>query len=597
MTDNPQQTQEEAPEIRKRTPSTEPAPEAQATAEEPQANGEAPASTPATPAPLRRVVDVAAAQASAQAAAQAPAPEPEPEPEGGDDGLDDQFSLLMSQSMGQGAPARPRLEDGQQVTGKVVHVGEDNIFIDIGGKDEGYLSRREVENAEGVVEIGVGDSIEVYIVGRTSSGVELTRGLAQASDARRALQNAFDNRIPVEGKVTGRNKGGFEISVMGERAFCPISQIEMAYTEDADAHVGQTYRFLVTRYEVKGKNLDVVVSRSELEREERKAKQGETFASLEVDQVRTGHVRKLMNFGAFVDLGGVDGLVHISELSWERVDDPNKVLKPGQEVKVKVLEIRNREAGPDKARISLSIKAVSGSPWDNVMDNFREGGAYDGEVVRMEHFGAFIQLAPGIDGLVHVSELSLGRVRHPRDILQIGQSVRIQILSIDPIRQRISLSIKALHGNPWQNAHERYVEGQEVTGTVENIESFGVFVSMEPGITALIPLSELNTERGREPSLDFRLGQEVTARVLSLEQERERLTLTRRDPSEARANKAQGDGGERPRRDDRGPRRSSGRRERDTPSNWRDDASKGNGSGLGTFADLFPAKLRRRKGK
>lgn len=629
MSDKPQ-TNELTPEVRRRPKAQEqepaatdaviqnqsPAEGAEAAEAAPESSAEASptsAGADSVPALSRRVVDVSTLQPPEESG---PSPDELRLAEEQDEAaqaaeaaaLADEFSALMSGGFAP-APTQKRndLEEGQQVSGKIVHIGEDNVFIDVGAKTEGYLSRREVSDAEGELQVSVGEELDVYVVRFTASGLELTRGLSQSSDAEVALQNAFDSRIPVEGKVASRNKGGFEVTVLGERAFCPISQIEMAYTEDPDVHLGQSYRFLVTRFEKKGKNLDVVVSRAELEREERRAIQGETFATLEVGQVREGTVRKLMKFGAFVDLGGVDGLVHVSELSWDRVDNPAQVVQVGEQIKVKVLDIRNREAGPDKARISLSMKAAQGDPWEEALSKLSDGATVTGTVVRMEHFGAFVQLMPGIDGLVHISELSLSRVRHPSDVIQIGQEVQVQVLSVDPIRKRISLSMKSLKGNPWDTAAERYGEGLEVSGTVENIESFGVFVSVEPGITALIPLSELNTERGRDPNTDFRLGQTVEARVLSIEPERQRLTLTRRDADAVRADAEERSGEGRGRRDrdgerrgrdegrrDGGQARRGARRGRDEgPKSWRDSAGSGKGGGMGTFADLFPEKLRR----
>jgi small subunit ribosomal protein S1 len=503
-----------------------------------------------------------------------------------EDGLDDQFSDLMSQAFSGGggvsiSKRHRKLGEGEQIKGKIVHIGKDNVFIDVGAKNEGYLSRREVEK-DGELEVALGDYVEVYVVSVGHSGVELTRGLSQSSDARRSLEAAFSGGIPVEGKVTGKNKGGFEVTVMGERAFCPISQIEMAYTEDPDVHLNQTYRFLITKYEGAGKNVDVVLSRAELERSERAAKQEETFALLEIGQVRQGSVRKIMPFGVFVDLGGVDGLIHISELSWDRVDDPSTVVSPGETVTVKILNMKNAEEGPDKARIGLSLKAVAGDPWANLGETFQQDGVYEGEVVRIEHFGAFVQLAPGIDGLIHVSEMSLSRVRSPRDVVEVGQKLKVQVLSVDVLRKRLSLSIKSMEADPWDSANQRYPEGKEVEGVVENIEDFGVFVSLEPGVTALIPQSESATERGSDPRRSFRVGQTVTARVLSLELGRRRLTLTKRSPEEVAKSRQSSDGSGKAR---------PGRRENVQPVQWKDESSIV--GGMGTFADLFSKKLKR----
>ncbi len=585
--------QTDLPNVVRRRPAPEQAPEQASAAAEPQAQATeaAPAITPeeAQAHQRRQTIDVSAPPK--------PAPKTAPAPSSarasGPDNLDDEFSAMMSAAFS--GPSKPRsseLVEGQQIVGKVVHIGEDNVFVDVGSKNEGFLARREVE-LDGVLQVAVGQQIEVFVVGFGASGVELTRALSRSSDAEASLRLACEGGIPVEGKVASRNKGGFEVTVMGERAFCPISQIEMDFTEDGDVHLGKTYLFLITKVEAKGKHLDVVISRAELERRERRAKQDVTFATLEVGQIRQGVVRKIMPFGVFVDLGGVDGLAHISELSWDRVEDAGAVYKPGDAIKVKVIGLKDMELGPDKARVSLSVKETQGDPWGDFTKDHEVGGTYEAEVVRLESFGAFVQIAPGVDGLIHISELSLSRVRHPSDVVKVGQQIRVQILGLDSGRKRVSLSMKSLHGDPWESAHERYVEGVEVEGTVEKVEPFGVFVSLEPGITALIPQSELNTERGRDPNMDFRQGQQVKAWVLTLDQVRQRLSLTRRDPSEARREPDEERAPrQETRRDEGGGRRDNKPRRAPEPVQWRDEPARG--TGLGTFADLFPKKMIRK---
>ena len=534
------------------------------------------------PKPLRRMVDVTT-----------PAPEPEPAPsprlavEEPAEPIEDFGAVFEASLAAESGPARPGFAEGDQVRGRVVHIGSDNVFVDLGAKSEGYVSRGELSDGEGKLAVEVGDEIEAYVVSITSGGIQLSKGLSQSSQAAEALENAFLNGIPVEGRVESQNKGGYEIMIFGERAFCPISQIDIDYTEDPSVHIGQTYRFRIIKFEG-GKRTDVVVSRSELLKAEREAQAREIFETLEVGKTLEGRVRNLRPFGAFVDLGGVDGLVHVSELSWDRVGHPKEVVAVGDKVTVTILKLENMDQGPSKARISLSMKASQGNPWDRVGTDFVEGGAYDGEVVRLEPYGAFIQLAQGLDGLAHVSELSLSRVGHPREVVSVGDNVRVRIKEIDPIRKRIGLSLKDLQDDPWSTILEDYAEGMEISGTIENIETFGVFVNLKPGLTGLIPLSELNTEPGRDPSLDFKPGDSISARILSIDPNRRRLTLSRREPGQERPQRSS-DSQQRP-RGERRPRRSNDNRSRgNSPSG----GSSGSGS-LGTFADLFADKLRKK---
>jgi small subunit ribosomal protein S1 len=305
---------------------------------------------------------------------------------------------------------------------------------------------------------------------------------------------------------------------------------------------------------------------------------------LELNQVHEGVVRNIKPFGAFVDMGGLDGLVHISELDWKRVDHPSKVVEIGQKVRVKVVKIDNAEGGPEKVRIGLSMKAVNDSPWDAVGRDFLKDQEYEGKVVRLDKYGAFVQLAPGLDGLVHVSELSLKRVNHPSEVVKEGQAVRVKVIKIDHLRQRISLSMKALLEDPWASIDSRYAKGLQVTGTVENREQFGVFVALEPGVTGLLPNSEMERKGQGDAALRFNRGDEVTLTVLSVDSERKRLTLTE-----------QGDV-DRPRNAERHQNHGDRDRDRPRPSRRRDrqqaPAQTSTGGGLGTFGDLFADKFK-----
>ncbi len=389
-----------------------------------------------------------------------------------------------------------------------------------------------------------------------------------------AIHTAHDTGVPIEGRVADTNKGGYEVVIGGVRAFCPISQIELGYTEEPQIHVGATYRFRVEKVAEGGRN--VVVSRSALLEEERAAKRQETLESLQEGKVVTGQVTRVVDFGAFIDIGGVEGLCHVSELAHGFFDKPSEVVSPGDKVEVKILNID--EKGGD-LRIGLSIKETQGDPWDEVNKKFSVGQQVEGEVVRLAPFGAFVEIAQGIDGLVHVSEMSWKEhVKHPRDLVSPGDKIRVEIQDIDQVRQRISLSMKAVEGDPWETAAERYAQGMEVTGTVENVEDFGAFVRLESGITALIPRSEMELPSGVTPHRKYATGSEATARVLNVDPVERKMALTEKNAEDIQQSAS-------PRKAKKSSQpKSSGQR------GYSDDS--GGGGGFGTLGDLLGDKLK-----
>ncbi|MFW5967047.1 MAG: S1 RNA-binding domain-containing protein, partial [Persicimonas sp.] len=391
-------------------------------------------------------------------------------------------ALLAGQALG-GSPQTQDIAAGDRITGTVAAIGEKYIFVEFGSsKGEGVATREDFETEEGELEIEEGEEREFYVLGIDGDEIRLGEKLAGREGALEAIRNAHDTGVPVEGRVDATNKGGFEVVIGGIRAFCPVSQIELGYTEEPKIHVGNTYRFRVEKVDDRGRN--VVVSRAALLEEERAAKREETLASLEEGEVVTGKVTRVAEFGAFVDVGGIEGLVHVSELAHGYFDEPSDVVQPGETVEVKILEIDQKDE--DDVRISLSRKETEGDPWDKVNETLSVGEKVEGEVVRLAPFGAFVEVIPGVDGLVHVSEMSwTEHVKHPRDVVRPGESVMVEVQDIDQAKKRISLSMKDAEGDPWQTAPDKYARGDEVTGLVENIEDFGVFVRLDSGITAL----------------------------------------------------------------------------------------------------------------
>jgi small subunit ribosomal protein S1 len=332
---------------------------------------------------------------------------------------------------------------GDPVHGRIVSIQGDSVFIDLGGKTEGIIERQELTDAEGNLSARVGDSISSVVSGKDEASGTLLLGTQHAKrmHGSEALQRAFEERTPVEGHVSGSTKGGLEVEMAGARAFCPASQIDIGYVEDLQVFVGQRLPFRITKLEM-GRHINLVVSRRVLLEEEQQRLAEKTRSQLEVGAVLEGKVTAIKDYGAFVDLGGIEGLVHVSELGFGRVDDPNERLSVGQAVEVSVLRIEPTNDPRHPEKISLSIRALERDPWIDVPSRFPLGSLVSGTVSRLQPFGAFIELMPGVDGLVHVSELGAGRrINHPQEVLKVGERVQAKILSVDTEKRRIGLSL------------------------------------------------------------------------------------------------------------------------------------------------------------
>jgi len=526
----------------------------------------------ATPAPRRRVFDPQAEKRKKRAARKRKQSKKPKKPENEATRAD--FASMLAAEKQVPSSGAESVEPGQRVSGEIVQLGKEFAFVDLGAKTEAFIPIDELRSPEGEVVVDVGDKVTARVV-RVESGGQVRLGL-RASGGGVKIQEAFRAGIAVRGTVKGTNKGGFDVEVMGQDAFCPISHIDVGYTEDPEQFVGQTLQFKVIEYAQDGRR--IVVSRSKLLEEERKEQAKELREKLEEGKVLEGTVSNLKEYGAFVDLGGIDGLVHISEISHKRIGHPNEVLEPGQKVDVKVLSIEETEKGE---RIALSIKGAQEDPWDN-LDWLEEGERYVGKVVRLAPFGAFVELKPGVEGLVHVSEMSWERhVRHPKDVVSVGDQIEVAVLNIDAESRRIGLSLKAALGDPWEGVEERYPVGMEVTGTVDSIADFGVFVKVEKGVVALIPMSELDTERGVPAGRKYKPDQEVTAKVIAADETRRRLTLSRKDERDRggrQSGRRQGGSGD---------RRSGGGGRRRGKSGGRGQSYEDAGGSFATLGDLL----------
>ncbi|MFO7989917.1 MAG: 30S ribosomal protein S1 [Desulfotignum sp.] len=419
------------------------------------------------------------------------------------------------------------LAPGDMVEGKIISIGRTHLYIDTGTKSDGVVEKQELLDENGDLPFQEGDVVTLYVVSLSESEIILSKAISGAGKAA-LLEDAVQNRTPVEGKVTGVIKGGFSVDILGKRAFCPVSQMDVNYVETPEDFVGQILRFLVTRYEENGRN--IVISRRNLLQEEMKAAQQAFFADVSVGDTLQGKVTRLMSFGAFIELTpGVEGMAHISELSWSRVDKPDDVVKPGDTVLVKLLGIEHQE-GQDLPKIALSLKQTASDPWDSVDQVFKSGDQVTGKVVRLTNFGAFVEIAPGVDGLVHISEMShTRRVTRPEEVVEKDQDVQVVIKSIDMDARRVSLSIKDALGDPWTGISVRYKSGDIMDGRLEKRESFGLFIGLEPGVTGLMPVSVLRNAADPKLYDGLKPGDTVQVMVQQVDEEKRRISLASPD--------------------------------------------------------------------
>ena len=418
------------------------------------------------------------------------------------------------------APGR-KLFPGDKVSGKVLKVSRDTIFVDLGGKSEGISDIQEFLDKEGKLTVKEGDWVEMRVAS-TRDGIHLTKGMkVHGADALEILREAKENLIPVEGRVVKAIKGGFEIDLSGIRAFCPLGQFDLQFCEKPEEHVGLRSPFRIMEIKEKGKN--IIVSRRVLLEEEREKKSEETLARLKPDLECEGRVTKLTDFGAFVDIGGIEGMVHISEISHVRINHPSEILKLGQQVKVKVIKIETDKEG--RPKISLSIKALEPDSWEKGL-GFEEGEIIRGKVSRLTDFGAFIEVAPGVDGLVHVSEISYERVSHPSKFLHEGDVIDVLVMGIDRETHRISLSIKeAMIKKRMEKEGEKLGQvplevGQVLKGIVEDSKPYGLFIRLPqlgPKVKGLLPMGELRDSGKGDVKKKLPKGQEIQVEIVSID--------------------------------------------------------------------------------
>jgi small subunit ribosomal protein S1 len=411
------------------------------------------------------------------------------------------------------------VEEGEVVRGRVVHIGTSEVLVDVGYKSEGAIPIEEFHRSGSLPRVG--DEIEVYLEAKEDAEglIVLSKDKADKIKVWDAVTRAYERGAPVEGRIVEVVKGGLAVDV-GVKAFLPGSQVDLRPIKNLGSMVGQTIRAKVIKLNRRRGN--VVLSRRTLLEEERDEKKKHTLEVLAEGMVMTGVVKNLTDYGAFVDLGGIDGLLHVTDMSWGRVGHPSEIFQIGDQIEVVVLHF-DRETG----RVSLGYKQKSSDPWERVEQTYPPGTKIHGRVVSLTNYGAFVELEPGVEGLVHVSEMSwTRRVRHPSKIVNVGDEIDVVVLEVNKQAKRISLGMKQVEADPWETIDERYRPGERIMGKVRNLTDFGAFVELEPGVDGLLHISDMSWTRNvGHPSEILKKGQDIETQVLNVDRENKRISL------------------------------------------------------------------------
>ncbi|MDD2230485.1 MAG: S1 RNA-binding domain-containing protein [Candidatus Cloacimonetes bacterium] len=412
------------------------------------------------------------------------------------------------------------IKKGDVVEAPIVSISEQYLILNLGGKFDAYAEIGEFSDEKGVLNYVVGDNLKGYVVDKNDQGFVVGKSLTKQYVDKQSILDAFEKKIPVQGKIYSPTKGGFNVDILGARAFCPFSQVSLRPTEDSSVFIGKTLDFIVIECSENCRR--IVVSHRQLAEAQEQETRAAALENLHVGDVVKGTVMRMASFGAFVDIGDIEGLMHVSEISWQHVVKPQDDLKIGQELEVKILEIKG-----DK--IALSLKALQENPFIAALSELHEGDTINCRILRLHNFGAFAELKPGVEGLIPISEMSRNRnISHPREVLKEGTFVQVQILRIDPDTRKISLSLKALQEDPWDKIDEIIQLEKGFEGIVESSTNFGLFVSIADGVTGLLPRSRVRKTD------DFKTGDPITLMVTALDKENRRITLdyTDRGPDE-----------------------------------------------------------------
>jgi len=431
----------------------------------------------------------------------------------------DSFAALFEASISGGEFGK----EGEIVKGTVVAVQRDNVIIDIGGKSEGMISLSEFHDASGQVTVKAGDEIDVYIESRENDDglVTLSKEKADKMKVWDEISGACERDELIEGTISQRVKGGLSVTIKGGvKAFLPGSQVDLRPIRNLDKLIGQTYQFKVIKFNKKRGN--IVLSRRVLLEKERDEQKTKTLETLEEGKVVRGVIKNITEYGAFVDLGGIDGLLHITDMSWGRVNHPEELFKVGDEVTVKVLKYN-----PETERVSLGLKQTQEDPWSHAEEAYPPGKKVHGKVMSITDYGAFVELEPGVEGLIHVSEMSwTKKVKHPSKLLEQGQELDCQVLEVDAKSKRISLGLKQLEPDPWTLFTEKYSPGDKIAGKVRSITDYGVFIGIEEGVDGMVHKSDLSwTAKVNNPADMHHKGDDVEAIILSINHDEKKVSL------------------------------------------------------------------------
>ena len=435
------------------------------------------------------------------------------EEEGQDTTKEENFAELVESSF-------HKAQEGQIVKGVVVQITTEHVMVDVGSKSEGQIPIDQFMNSEGKLTVAVGDEVEVFLEDMgDSGGVRISKTKADKIKIWDEVAQICETEKTIQGKIVARVKGGMQVDI-GVPAFLPGSQIDLKPVRNFDKYIGETFEFNVLKYNRKRGN--IVLSRRPLLDKTRDLRKDFISNALESGEVFNGVVKNITDYGAFVDLGGIDGLLHITDMSWGRINHPADMIKVGDEIKVKVLKFDN-----DKERVSLGMKQLTPDPWETVDQTYPIGSKWSGKVVSITDYGVFVELETGVEGLVHVSEMAwTKKPRHPSKMVHIGEEIDVIVLNVDKEQKRVSLGIKQLRSNPWDVIAERYPEGTKIEGKIRNVTDFGIFVGIDEGIDGLVHISDISwTQRIKHPGEFYKKGQTVQAVVLNIDKENERFSL------------------------------------------------------------------------
>ncbi|MBA2321747.1 MAG: 30S ribosomal protein S1, partial [Deltaproteobacteria bacterium] len=429
---------------------------------------------------------------------------------------DDQFKTFFDDFMGEKG-----IREQSVVKGRVIGISDDWVTVDISYKAEGMIPTSEFRNAEGGLDIKVGDEIDVFLdaMEEEDGALVLSKEKADLMKAWDEISKAVQANQVVKGTVVARVKGGLQVDI-GVKAFLPGSQVDLRPVKNLDKLIGEIFDFKIIKFNPRRGN--IVLSRRELLEQERQEKREETVGRLQIGAIMTGIVKNITDYGAFIDLGGIDGLLHITDMSYGRLNHPSEMFEVGAAIEVKVLKF-----DPDTQRVSLGYKQIRPDPWEEAQYKYPVGSIVRGKVVSIPDYGAFIELEDGIEGLVHITEMTWNkRIKHPSKLVAVGDVAEAKVLGIDVENKRISLGMKQLEANPWDIVEQQYPVGSIIKGKVRNITDFGIFVGIDEGIDGLVHVSDLSWgSHVRHPGDKYKKGDDVEARVLSIDKDNERFSL------------------------------------------------------------------------